>query len=164
MVLGGLIVLVLLAGGGLAAARAVAGASSTDSTPAIRVVTTRQRVRVKVHGHLVTRWRTRKLYAEAKTVMQTQTIHTRHGIEVVKRPVTRYRVVYHKGGTRTLSKPVTDVRTLTNTSTQLVTVTDHVTVCVSVSQPVTVVDTTTVVSTETDTLPITVTVTLPVGP
>jgi hypothetical protein len=161
IVLGSLLVLALLVGGGFAAARAVAGASSGESE--VRIITTRQKVQVKVHGHIVTRWRTRELYAEAKTVMQTQTIQTPHGIKLVRRPVTRYQVVYRKGGTRTLSRPVTDVQTLTNTSTRLVTVTNHVTDTATITQPETIVDTTTVVSTETDTLPVTVTVTLP-GP
>ena len=116
-----------------------------------------------MYGRVVTRWRTRRLYAEAKIVMQTQTIHTPNGIRVLKRPVTRYQVAYRKGATRTLAQPVTDVRTLTNTSirTQLVTVTDHVTDMKTITQPVTIAVTTTVVSTETDTLPVTVRVTLP---
>jgi hypothetical protein len=168
IVLGSLLLLVLLVGGGFATARAVAGSSSSESKgPAVRIITTRQKVRVKVNGHVVTRWRTRRLYAEAKTVMQTQTIHTANGIRIIKRPVTRYHVVYRKGGTKTLARPVTDVRTLTNTSTststRLVTVTNRVTDTQTITQPVTVVDTTTVVSTETDTLPVTVTVTLPGG-
>jgi hypothetical protein len=71
-------------------------------------------VRVKVHGHVLTRWRTRKLYAEAKNVMRTQTIQTPHGITVLKRRVTRYQVVYRKGAVRTLTN--------TSTRTQLVTV------------------------------------------
>ena len=164
VVVGSLLALALLVGGGFAAARAVAGASSAQSKrTAVRIITTRQKVRVRVHGRLVTRWRTRKLYAEARTVMQTQTIHTAHGIRVVRRPVTRYQVVYRKGKTSTVSHPVTDVQTLTNTNTQLVTVTNHVTDTQTVTQPITVVETTTVVSTETQTvtLPITVTVTVP---
>src|SRR5436309_3685858 len=105
VVLGSLLALVLLVGGGFAAARALAGASGGESkSSAVRVITTRQRVRVKVDGRLVTQWRTRRLYAEAKTVMQTQTIHTSNGIKVLKRPVTRYQVVYRKGAT--LTQPV----------------------------------------------------------
>lgn len=166
VVLGSLLVVVLLVGGGFAAARAVAGGSGGEAkSSAIRVVTTRQLVRVKVHGHVVTQWRTRRLYAKARTVMQTATIHTPYGIKVVRRPVTRYQVVYRKRRTTTLSQPVTDVRTLTNTSTrtQLVTATDHVTDTQTITQPVTVAVTTTVVSTETDTLPVTVTITVPAG-
>lgn len=166
VVLGSLLVVMLLAGGGFAAARAVAGGSGGESqSSVIHVVTTRQLVRVKVHGHVVTRWRTRRLYAKARTVMQTATIHTPSGIKVVRRPVTRYQVVYRKRGTTTLSQPVTDVRTLTNTSTrtQLVTATDQVTDTQTITQPVTVAVTTTVVSTETDTLPVTVTITVPGG-
>lgn len=160
----GMLVLAVLVVGGFLAARTVAHASA-DSTnrPKVHVVTLRQRVRTRVHGHVVTRWRLRKVYAKAQTVMQTRTIHTAHGTRVVTRPVTRYHVVYRKhvvrknGKTRTVLRPVTTSQTRTNT--QLVTVTRQVTDnrTVVVTQPVT----TTVVSTETDTVPVTVTVTLP---
>lgn len=160
----GVLVLAVLVLGGFLAARTVAHAS-TDSTTGtkLHVVTLRQRVRTLVHGHVVTRWRLRKVYAKAQTVMQTQTIHTPHGIRVVTHPVTRYHVVYRKhvvkknGRTRTVLQPVTTSQT--RTSTQLVTVTRQVTnnQTVVVTQPVT----STVVSTETDTVEVTVTVTLP---
>ncbi len=53
VVLGSLFVLVLLVGGGFAAARALAGASGDESkSSAVRVITTRQKVRVKVHGRV----------------------------------------------------------------------------------------------------------------
>jgi hypothetical protein len=166
----GLVVLALLAVGGVAAARAVARASSAPPARAgVRVVTMRQKVRVRVHGHLVTRWRTRKVYARAQTVLQTQTINTPNGTRVVTHPVVRYRVAYRKrvvrvnGKTRTVMQPVTNAQTITNTRTQVVTSTRQVTdrQVATVTQPVTVVATTTVVSTETDTIPITVTVSLP---
>jgi hypothetical protein len=162
----GLVVLALLAVGGVAAARAVARASSGGPTrTGVRVVTMRQKVRVRVHGHLVTRWRTRKVYARAQTVMQTQTIRTSHGLRVVTRPVVHYRVAYRKhvvtvnGKTHTVLQPVTDAQTITSTKTQLVTSTRQVTdkEVTTVTQPVT----TTVVSTETDTVALTVTVTVP---
>jgi hypothetical protein len=166
----GLLVVLVLAAGGLAAARVVAQASSTSPAPSgVKVVTMRQKVRVKVHGHLVTRWRTRKVYARAHTVMQTHTIHTAHGTRVVTRPVVHYRVAYRKrvirvnGKTRTVMQPITTGQTITNTRTQVQTSTRQVTETRSntVTQPVTVVQTTTVVSTETDTVPITVTVSVP---
>jgi hypothetical protein len=166
----GLLLLLALAAGGLAAARVVAQASSgTQAKAGVRVVTMRQKVRVKVHGHLVTRWRTRKVYARAHTVMQTETIHTPHGTRVVTRPVVRYRVAYRKkvikvnGKTHTVLQPVTNSQTVTNTKTQVVTNTRQVTETRTntVTQPVTVVQTTTVVSTETDTVPITVTISVP---
>jgi hypothetical protein len=169
-VVAGLLVLAVLVTGGFLTARAVADASSPSSTePSVRIVTTRQKVRVRVHGHLVTRWRVRKVYARPHTVMQTQTIRTPNGTRVVTHPVTRYRVVYHKrvvkvnGKTRTELQPVTNTKTLNNTKTELVTVThQHTSTQVeTVTRPVTVVTTTTVVSTETDTVPITITVTLP---
>ena len=164
----GMLGLAVLVVGGLLAARTVAHASADATThPGLRVVTLRQRVRMRVHGRVVTRWRLRKVYAKAETVMQTQTIHTPHGLRVVTRPVTRYHVVYRKrvvrknGRTRTVRQPVTNSGT--QTSTQLVTVTRQVTNdrTVTVTQPVTVVATTTVVSTQTDTVPVTITVTLP---
>ncbi len=95
--------------------------------------------------------------------MQKQTINTPNGIKVLKCPVTRYQIVFRKGATQTLAQPVTDVRTLTNTSTrtQLVTVTDQVTDTKTITQPVTIAVTSAIVSTETNTLPVTVTITLP---
>jgi hypothetical protein len=166
----GLLVVLALAGGGLAAARVVAQASSTSPAPSgVKVVTMREKVRVKVHGHLVTRWRTRRVYARAHTVMQTETIHTPHGTRVVTRRVVRYHVAYRKkvikvnGKTRTVMQPVTSSQTVTNSRTQVVTNTRQVTETRTdtVTQPVTVVVTTTVVSTETDTVPVTVTVSVP---
>ena len=166
----GLLVLALLAVGGLAAARAVVHASSASSAQAgVRAVTTRQKVRVMEHGHLVTRWRTRTVYTRGQTVMQTQTIHTPNGTRIVMRPVVRTRVAYRQhvvtvnGKTRTVSQPVTNAQTITNTRTQVVTSTRDVTnqQVTTVTQPVTMVATTTVVSTVTNTLPITVTVTVP---
>ena len=161
----GLVILALLAVGGIAAARAVARASSGTPGTGVRLVTTRQKVRVLVHGHLVTRWRTRKVYARAQTVLQTHTVRTPNGLRVVTHPVVRYRVAYRKhvvtqnGKTHTVLQPVTDAQTITNTRTQLVTSTRQVTdkEVTTVTQPVT----TTVVSTETDTVGITVTVTVP---
>ncbi len=164
------VLLAVLVLGGFIAARTVAQASPAPPTqPAVRVVTMRQKVRVRVHGHLVTRWRLHKVYAKAQTVLETQTLHTPHGIRVVTHPVTRYQVVYRKhvvrrnGRTRTVLQPLTTTLTRTSTNTQLVTVTRQVTNTrtVTVTQPVTVVDTTTVVSTETVTVPITITLTIP---
>jgi hypothetical protein len=159
----GLLVLVMLVFGGFFAARTVARASSATSTGAhLRAVTLRQRIRVREHGRVVTRWRLRRVYEQAQTVLQTQTVRTPNGIRLVTRPVTRYRLVYRKrlvrvnGKARTVLRPVTDTQTRTNT--QLLTVTRQVTnnQVVTVTQPVT----TTVVSTETDTVPVTVTVTV----
>lgn len=162
-------VLVVLILGGFFAARAVAHTSSTSSTGApVHAVNVRQKVHVRVHGRLVTRWRTRRVFAEARTVLQTQTIQTPSGTRVVTRPVTRYHVVYRKhvvtvnGRTSTVLEPVTSTQTLTNTKTDLVTVTHGVTSTdvETITEPVTVVRTTTVVSTET--VPaITITVTVP---
>jgi hypothetical protein len=163
--------LALLVLGGFLAARAVAGGSSGATTQgSVRVVTMRQKVRVRVHGRLVTRWRVRKVYEKAKTVLETQTIHTKNGIRVVTHPVTRYQVVYRKrvirehGKTRTVLQPLTTTQTHTSTNTQLVTVTRQVTQTQvrTVTQPVTNVVTTTVVSTQTETVPVTVTITVPI--
>jgi hypothetical protein len=162
----GLVVLALLAVGGVAAARAVARASSEPSTRAtVRVVTVRHKVRVRVHGRLVTRWRTRKVYARPQTVLQTHTVRTPNGVRVVTHPVVRYRVAYRKrvvtvnGKTHTVLQPVTSSQTITNTRTRLVTSTRQVTdkEVTTVTKPVT----TTVVSTETDTVAVTVTITVP---
>jgi hypothetical protein len=166
----GVLVLAVLVVAGFLAARTVAGGSPTAATqPAVRVVTMRQKVRVRAHDHLVTRWRTRKVYAQARTELETQTIRTPAGIRVVTRPVTHYRIVYRqhlvtvRGETRTVLQPVTNTQTLTSTSTQFVTLTRHVTdtQVATVTQPVTVLATTTVVSTATVTVPLTVTVTVP---
>jgi hypothetical protein len=168
--------LAVLVLGGFLAARAVAGSSSAapSTQSGVRVVTMRQKVRVRVHGRLVTRWRLKKVYAKAQTVLETRTIHTPHGTRVVTRPVVHYHVVYRKrvirrnGRTRTVLQPLTttQTKTSTNTNTQLVTVTHQVTDTrtVTITQPVTVIDTTTVVSTQTqtETVPVTITVTLPV--
>ena len=163
-VVAGLLVLVLLAVGGVAVARAVARASYGGQVRAgVRVVTMRQKVRVIRHGRLVTRWRTRKLYAHAQTVMQTQTIHTPNGTRVVTRPVVRYRVAYRKRVVTENGKTLTVLRGQTITNTRVVTSTREVTDerVTTVTQPVTVVATTTVVSTETRTVPLTVTITVP---
>lgn len=164
----GLLALVALALGGVAVAKAVAGASSPAQARAgVRVVTMRKKVKVRVHGRLVTRWRTHKVYARPQTVMQTQTLHTPNGTRVVTRPVVRYRIAYRKrvvrvnGKTRTVMQPVTTAQTTTSTRTEVVTSTRQVTQVDTVTQPVTVVQTTTVVSTETDPIPVTVTVTVP---
>jgi hypothetical protein len=170
-----LLVLAVLVLGGFAAALAVARASTSPTAaepPAARIVTLHQKVRVRTDGHLVTRWRTRKVHAQPHTVLETQTIHTPTGTRLVTHPVTRYRVVYRKrvvkvhGKTRTVLQPVKNTQTLTNTKTstktQLVTVTHSVTHTqpTTVTQPVTETATTTVVSTETETLPITITITV----
>jgi hypothetical protein len=167
----GLLVLAVLVLGGFLAARTVARAASPSeaTAPKLHVVTQRVRVRERVHGRVVTHWRLRKVYAKARTVMETQTIHTPHGIRVVTHPVTRYHVVYRKhvikehGRTRTVLQPVTTSQTRTSTSTQVVTVTRTNDRTVTVTQPVTVTETRTVVSTqtETQTVPVTTTVTLP---
>lgn len=168
----GLLALIALALGGVAAARAVANVSSPSPAKAgVRVVTMRQKVRVREHGHLVTRWRTHTVQAQGQTVMQTRTIHTANGTRVVTRPVVRYRVAYRKrvvrvnGKTRTVVQPVTDSRTTTDTRTQVVTSTHDVTSTrvTTVTQPVTVVETTTVVSTVTAPI-VTVTVSVPTLP
>jgi hypothetical protein len=160
---GALVLVVLLAGGGYIAADKVsqAGAETGAGKHFVRLVTTvREPVTTRIHGHTVVRWRVRRkvVEAQARTVMERQTIRTPSGTRVVTRPVVRYRVVYRKkvvkvgGKTSTVVVPqtVTDSRTTTvsRTQTEVQTVTD----------PVTVVRTQTVVSTVT--LPGT-TVTLP---
>jgi hypothetical protein len=147
-VIAGLLLLLALTFGGFFAARTVARASA-DPRAATRMVTLRQNVRVGGQGRAVTRWRLRRLYSQAQTLMRTQTIQTPGGIRLVTHPVIRYRVVYRKGlvtrpgETRTVTRQVTDSRVVT------------------VTRQVTMVATTTVVSTKTDTLPITITVTVP---
>lgn len=171
---GGLVLVVLLAGGGYIAADRVsqAGAETGGGKHLVRLVTTvREPVTTRIHGHTVVHWRVRRKVVEAQpqTVMERQTIRTPSGTKVVTRPVVHYRVLYRKkvvtvnGKTNTVVVPqtVTDSRTTTvsRTQTEVQTVTDRVTV----------VRTETVVSTVTEpgttvTLPgTTVTVTLPVG-
>ena len=168
MLVGVLVFAALVAGGFLAAKELARASSGSASQATVRPITVRQKVRVRIHGHVVTRWRVRKVLAQAQTVLETQTVHTPNGIRLVTHPVTRYRVVYRKhlvkvhGKTRTVLQPLTDTRTLTKTSTQFVTLTRQVTnqEFVTVTQPVT----NTVVSTETDTLPLTITVTVTTHP
>ena len=145
----GVIAVAALSLGGFLVARATTRASA-GSAAVTREVTLRQKVRVHEHGRLVTRWRVRRLYSQAQTVLRTQTISTPNGIRVVTRPVTRYRRIYR-------DRPAAPARTVTVIrpgAAAPVTVSNSVTV----TQPVTVVETTTAVSTVTDTLPITVTV------
>ena len=148
----GLIAVAVLSLGGFLAARA-ATRSSAGSASVTREVTLLQRVRVHERGHIVTHWRVRRLYSQARTVLRTQTIRTPNGIRVVTRPVTRYRRVYR-------DRPAAPAKTATVTrpgTMATVTVSNSVTA----TQPVTVVETTTAIATVTDTLPITVTVTVP---
>ena len=148
----GLIAVAALSLGGFLVARATMRASA-GSASVIREVTLRQKVRVHEHGHIVTRWRVRRLYSQAQPLSSTQTIRTPNGIRVVTRPVTRFRRVYR-------DRPVAPTRTVTVArpgTAAPVTVSNSVTV----TQPVTIVETTTAISTVTDTLPITVTVTVP---
>jgi len=148
----GLIAVAALSLGGFLAARAATRASARSAS-VTREVTLREKVRVHEHGHLVTRWRVRRLYAQAQTLLRTQTISTPNGIRVVTHPVTRYRRVYR-------DRPAAPTKTVTVTrpgTVAPVTVSKSVTV----TQPVTVVETTTAIATVTDTLPITVTVTVP---
>lgn len=160
---GVLALVVLLAGGGYIAADKVsqAGAQTGSANRPVRLVTTvRERVKTRIHGHTVVRWRVRRkvVEAQAQTVMQRQTIRTPTGTRVVTRPVVVYRkkVVKVNGKKSTVVVPqtVTDSRTTTVSRTQ----TDVQTV----TRPTTVVETQTLVSTVT--LPgTTVTVTLPGG-
>lgn len=154
----GLIAVAALSLGGFLAARAATRASAGPAA-VTREVTLRQKVRVREHGHIVTKWRVRRLYSQAQTVLRTQTISTPNGIRVVTRPVTRYRRVYrNRPAAPTKTITVTRAGTVTRTGTVApVTVSNSVTV----TRPVTVVETTTAVATVTDTLPITVTVTVP---
>ena len=92
-VIAGLLLVAALTFGGFLAARTVARASASPRT---RLVTVRQRVRVREHGHVVTHWRLRRLSPQSQTVLRTQTIHTPNGVRLVTRPVTRHRVVYQK--------------------------------------------------------------------
>jgi hypothetical protein len=151
-VIGGLLLIVALTLGGFLAARAV---SRTSANPraATRMVTIHQKVRVLRHGHVVTRWRVRRLAARAQTVLQTQTVRTPNGVRLVTHPVTRYRVVYRKHQITAPGRTQIQTQTVTRqvTDSQVVTVTHRVTV----------VNTTTVVSTVTDTVPVTITVTVP---
>lgn len=160
----GLLAAAVLATGGYLASRAAAKASSPSDFVAITV---RQKVRVKVHGHLVTRWRTRKVLARAQTVMRTETINTPSGSKVVTRPAVRYvyrkQVVTRNGKTVTQQKAVTQTRQMTATQTRSVTVNQPVTnvQVVTVTRAATTVVTTTVVSTETATVTLPVTITIP---
>lgn len=135
-VIGGLLLIAALTVGGFFAARTVVGPSA-GSPSATRMVTVRHEVRVREHGHVLTRWHVRRLYAQAQTLMCTQKISTPHGVRLVTRPVTRYRVVYRSHLVTVPAKTVT------------------------VTRRVTAVETTTGVATKTVTLPVTITVTLP---
>jgi hypothetical protein len=146
---GGLLLIAALAFGGFLAARVAARKSASRASTATQMVTVRQKVRVHRHGHVVTRWRVRRLSAEAQTVMSTQTISTPSGVRLVTHPVTRYRVVYR-------NRPV-DVPAKTVTLTQQVTDSQIVTV----THRVTVVQTTTAMATVTQTVPVTITITVP---
>ena len=143
----------LVAGGFVTALTVAHTSPAAGAGPDTRVVTLRQKIRVHEHGRVVTHWRIRKVYAQARTVLEAQTIRTPKGV----------RLVVGHGTSRTVMQPVTDTRVLTRMSTQLGTVTRETTntQVVTVTHPVTVVATTTIVSTETQTLPITVTVTIP---
>jgi hypothetical protein len=157
------LVAVLGAGGYIAAGKVTqAGAGTTGSSDLVRLVrTVREPVTVRIHGHTVVRWRVRRevVRARAQTVLQTQTVQTPGGTKVITRPVVTYRkqVVRLRGKTRTVvvAKTVTNSQTSTVSQTQ----TDVRTV----TQPVTVVQTQTVTSTVTEPA-VTVTVTLPTGP
>jgi hypothetical protein len=142
--IGGLLLTVALVFGGFLAARAVSRGSA-GSQSATRMITVRQKLRVREHGHVVTHWRVRRLFAQPQTVMRTEMITTPNGVRLVRRPVSRvvYRNRVVSGPARTVTNQVTDSRVVT------------------VTRQVTVVDTTTVVSTQTVTLPITITVTVP---
>lgn len=137
-VIAGILVVAALTLGGFLAARA-------SASPKTRVVTVRQRVRVRTQGHVITHWHPHRRSSPTQTVLRTQTIDS----PSLPRPVTRYQVVSRKrvvtvpGQPRTVSRRVTD--------TNVVTVTRRETVVV----------TTTAVSTKTDPVPITVTVRLP---
>jgi hypothetical protein len=176
----------LLIIGGFFAAHKVSQAAAGHSTTSLRTLTLRQKVRVKVHGRIVTRIRTRKVIAQAQTVLQTQTIHTPRGTKIVTKPVIHYHPVFRKkivkihGKTHTVLQPVTNTQQLTNT--QLVTTTKQMTVPVTqtrqitststqivpttiiqtttVNHATTVVITTTLISTETVTVPTTITTTV----
>jgi hypothetical protein len=164
-VIAGLLLVGLLVLGGFAAREVVGAQASTSAQRLVRLTPTEQQLeKVRVHAHVVTRWRVRRrvLYARPQTVLRTETIHTAHGTRVVTRRVTHYHVVYRKqvvtqnGRTQTVSQPVTTVQTRTETVrvTRPVTETQVRTTTVPV--------TTTVIATVT--LPgTTVTVTLPVA-
>jgi hypothetical protein len=145
-IIGGLLAIVALILGGFFAARTVSRKSAAPRS-STRMVTIRQKVRVLRHGHVVTRWRVRRLASQALTVMRTQTFSTPTGVRLVTHPVTRDRVVYRK---RSVTAPAQTV-TRQVTDSQVVTVTRRVTV----------VNTTTAVSTVTTTVPVTITVTVP---
>jgi hypothetical protein len=160
----------LLVAGGYLAAHVVTASSASGSHPVRLVTTIRVPHKVRVHGRTVVRYRLRKkvVLAQARTVLETQTIHTAHGIKVVTRPVIRYRVTYRKhvitvaGKPVIVTTPVTNTQVLTNTLSQTETRTQTRTQTQTVSVPVT----TTVISTETlpvtSTKTLTVTVTLPI--
>jgi hypothetical protein len=145
-VIAGLLLVAALTFGGFLAARTVARASASPGT---RFVTVRQRVRVREHGHVVTRWRLRRLAPQAQTVLRTQTVDTPSGVRVVTRPVNRYQVVNQRHVVTVAGQPRTVTRQVT------------VTRVATVTRRVTVMETTTAVSTKTEPLPITVTVPLP---
>lgn len=145
--IGGLVAVAALSLGGFLVARATTRAA-VGSASVTREVTLRQKVLVREHGRIVTRWRVRRLYSQAQTVLRTQTISTPNGSRVVTRPVTRYRRVYRDRPAVTVTRPgIAAPVTVSNS--------------VTVTEPVTIVETTTAVSTVTDTLPVTVTVTVP---
>lgn len=159
-VFGALALVVLLAGGYIAASKvSQAGAGTNSSSDLVRLVTTvREPVTTQVHGHTVIRWRIRRkvVEAQAQTVMRRETVQTPSGTKVVTRPVVTYRKKVVKVGGKTSTVLVPQTVTNTQTSTVSRTETDVQTV----TKPVTVVQTQTVVTTVTQP-GVTITVTLP---
>jgi hypothetical protein len=162
------LVALLAIGGYVVAGKVSQAGAGTSGSPNLvrRVKTVRERVKVRVNGHTVVRWRVRRKVVEAQghavmqrqTIFQRQTVRTPGGTKVITRPVVshRTRVVKVGGETSTVVVPQTITHSWTSTVSR--TQTDVKTV----TQPVTVVQTQTVISTVT--LPgTTVTVTLPVG-
>jgi hypothetical protein len=152
----------LLVAGGYLAAHVVTARSAADSHPVRLVTTLRVPYRVRVHGRTVVRYRLRRkvVLGQARTLMETQTIHTAHGTKVVTRPVIRYRVSYQKHVVTVAGKPVTMTRPVTNTQVMTSTLSRTQTQTQTQTRTVSVPVTTTVISTET--LPVTSTETLTV--
>ena len=144
---GAIAVVALLALGGYLAAHEVTkahGGVQAKEPRLVRLVrTVRYPVKVRVHGHTVTRWRVRRevVTARPQTVMQTQTIHTAGGTRVVTRPVVTYRATKKKAVTVTNARTSTVVDSRTQTVVQTVThpVTVERTVVTTVTEPGTTV-------------------------
>jgi hypothetical protein len=94
-------------------------------------------VPVRIHGRTVVHWRVRRkvVEAQARTVMQRETVQMPGGTKVITRPVVHYRVAYRKVVKNGKASTVVVARTVTDSRTS--TVSRAETAVPTVTQPVT---------------------------